>query len=93
MRKVSYLLIIVSLLWSAHAQNPEQSIAPPGMLFELLALNHDLPNAARPTYLSPCDIVASPDGKTLYVAEQTRQANRGRRYCDKISHKNHQAPQ
>jgi YVTN family beta-propeller protein len=51
--------------------NPEQSIAPPARVFELLALNRDLPTAARPKYRSPCDIKASPDGKTLYVAEQT----------------------
>ena len=54
-----------------YSQNPEQSNVPPGMIFELLALNHDLPTAAKPKYLSPCDIVASPDGKYLYVAEQT----------------------
>jgi YVTN family beta-propeller protein len=53
------------------SQNPEQSAAPPGMLFELLALNKDLSTAARPKYLSPCDLVASPDEKYLYVAEQT----------------------
>jgi YVTN family beta-propeller protein len=53
------------------AQNPEQSVAPPGMLFEVLALNKDLATAARPRYLSPCDIAASFDGKYLYVAEQT----------------------
>jgi YVTN family beta-propeller protein len=54
-----------------YSQNPEQFVAPPGMLFELLALNHDLPTAAKPKYLSPCDMVASPDNKQLYVAEQT----------------------
>jgi YVTN family beta-propeller protein len=51
--------------------SPEQSVAPPGRVFELLALNRALPTAARPQYRSPCDIKASPDGKYLYVVEQT----------------------
>jgi YVTN family beta-propeller protein len=51
--------------------SPEQSLVPPGMIFELLALNHDLPTAAQPKYLSPCAVVASLDGNYLYVAEQT----------------------
>jgi YVTN family beta-propeller protein len=63
--------IIMSASIISFAQNAEQSVAPPGMLFELLALNHDLPTEAKPKYLSPCDIVASLDGKQLYVAEQT----------------------
>jgi DNA-binding beta-propeller fold protein YncE len=53
------------------SQNPEQTDTPPGRIFELLALSRDLPTAARPTYNSPCDIKASPDGKLLYVALQT----------------------
>jgi YVTN family beta-propeller protein len=66
-----FALILFSLTLLAFSQNPEQSVAPPGMIFELLALNHDLPTTARPTYLSPCDLVASADSKTIYVAEQT----------------------
>ncbi len=64
-------LIILGFLRTAFAQNPEQSVAPPGMIYELLALNKDLQTAAEPKYLSPTDLVASADGKTLYVAEQT----------------------
>jgi YVTN family beta-propeller protein len=41
------------------------------MIFELLALNKDISTAARPKYLSPIALVPSPDGKYLYVAEQT----------------------
>jgi YVTN family beta-propeller protein len=47
------------------------SVAPPAVIFELLALNRDLPTAAQPKYLSLVDLVASPDSTTLYVAEQT----------------------
>jgi YVTN family beta-propeller protein len=55
----------------ASAPDPELSVAPPGMIFELLSLNKDLATTARPKYLSPCDLVASPDSTKLYVAEQT----------------------
>jgi YVTN family beta-propeller protein len=56
---------------SARAVSALNSVAPPGVIFELLALNRDLPAAAQPKYLSPVDLVASPDSTTLYVAEQT----------------------
>ncbi len=46
-------------------------IVPPSVVFEALVLNRDLPTLARPKYLSPTDIAASPDGRLLYVAEQT----------------------
>jgi YVTN family beta-propeller protein len=49
----------------------ENSIAPPGVIFELLALNRDLPTVANPKYLSPIEIVASPDSQRLYIAEKT----------------------
>jgi YVTN family beta-propeller protein len=68
---VLFSVSVLSIAQASSSPNPEQSVAPPGMIFELLALNEDLPTAARPKYLSPCDIVASPDGKYLYVAEQT----------------------
>ncbi len=70
---ISRLAVVIGLfsLSLSFSQNPEQSIAPPGMIFELLALNKDLPTNARPKYLSPCAMAASPDGNRLYVAEQT----------------------
>lgn len=54
-----------------HGASPLNSVAPPSVIFELLALNRDLPTAAQPKYLSPTDLVASPDSSTLYVALQT----------------------
>ena len=65
------MVILFLIAACSFAQNPEQSNVPPGMIFELLALNHDLPTAAKPKYLSPCAMVASSDGEYLYVAEQT----------------------
>lgn len=53
------------------AENPEKSVAPPGMLFELLALNRDIPTMQFPKYRSPTALVASRDGRCLFVAEQT----------------------
>jgi YVTN family beta-propeller protein len=63
--------LVILFFAVSFAQNPQQSPAPPGMIFELLALNKDIPTAARPKYLSPCALTASPDGSYLYVAEQT----------------------
>jgi YVTN family beta-propeller protein len=70
---ISRLAVFLGLfsLSLTFSQNPEQSISPPGMIYELLALNKDLPTTARPKYLSPNVIVASLDAKQLYVAEQT----------------------
>jgi len=68
-------LIAGALLLSAvsrSAQNSaEQSNASPEVLFELLALNRDIPTTQDPIYLSPIDIVPSPDSQYLYVAEMT----------------------
>jgi YVTN family beta-propeller protein len=64
-------LLIFSVATFSFSQNPEKSVAPPGMIFELLALNKDLPTNARPKYLSPCAMASSPDSHYLYVAEQT----------------------
>jgi YVTN family beta-propeller protein len=52
------------------AQTVQQTV-PPGTIFELLALNGDVETAARPKYRSPTAMVPSPDGKFLFVAEQT----------------------
>lgn len=52
-------------------ENAAQSSVSPGVIFELLALNRDLPTAAKPKYLSPSSLLPSPDGKILYVGEQT----------------------
>jgi YVTN family beta-propeller protein len=51
--------------------DPIKSLAPPGVIFELLALNRDLPTAAHPKYLSPIAMVVSPDSQHLYIAEKT----------------------
>ena len=73
--KVNGALLILCIAsfakWADCQIDPEKSVAPPGRIFELLALNRDLPTTYRPKYRSPCDMKASPDGKYLYVAEQT----------------------
>jgi YVTN family beta-propeller protein len=77
LRSFNYSAIVMALTlaildgpsaWGASVLN---SFAPPGVIFELLALNRDLPTAAQPKYLSPVDLVASSDSTSLYVAEQT----------------------
>ncbi len=62
------MLLVVSLSFAESVMEPAVS---PGVIFELLALNKDLPTPAQPKYLSPTDLVPSPDGKLLFVAEQT----------------------
>jgi YVTN family beta-propeller protein len=75
MRNLSITAIAVLLLFNGKSfvlgENAENSIVPPGVIFELLALNGDLPTVAKPKYLSPTYIVASADSTRLYVAEQT----------------------
>ncbi len=44
---------------------------PPGLIFELLALNGDLETVQKPKYLSPSSMVVSPDQKNIYIGEQT----------------------
>jgi YVTN family beta-propeller protein len=48
-----------------------ESIVPPGVVFEALALNKDLPTPAKPKYRSPAELIPSPDGSRIYVCEQT----------------------
>jgi DNA-binding beta-propeller fold protein YncE len=68
--RLSGLILFIFVTFS-FPENPAQSAAPPGMIFELLALNKDIPTVARPKYLSPSAMVASPDSHYLYIAEQT----------------------
>jgi YVTN family beta-propeller protein len=63
-------LALCASIVPAAGQNARQ-IVPPGTIFELLALNGDLETAARPKYRSPTAMAPSPDGRFLYVAEQT----------------------
>ncbi len=62
------LLLVISELF---ASNIEESAAPPGFIFELLTLNRDLPTPRTPKYRSPTDLVPSPDGKSIFICEQT----------------------
>jgi DNA-binding beta-propeller fold protein YncE len=71
-RNKIFILLFLQLFGLSQASNsPLTSVAPPRVLFELLALNKDLATLAQPKYRSPTDLVASTDGKTLYIAEQT----------------------
>lgn len=53
------------------AQNLIESIVPPGVVFEALVYNKDLPTPAKPKYRSTTDLVPSPDGSRIYICEQT----------------------
>jgi YVTN family beta-propeller protein len=67
------ILLLIVLLFCVYvaAQSNVKSVLSPNLIFETLALNKDLPTPAKPKYLSPTDIVASPDKSKLFVAEQT----------------------
>ena len=47
------------------------AVVSPGVLFEALAINRDMPTKAKPKYNSTTDLAVSPDKKTLFVAQQT----------------------
>ena len=64
------LLLVFNSL-PAWSQSDAKKTVPPGLLPELLVLNGDLETAQKPKYLSPSELIASPDKKYIYIAEQT----------------------
>jgi YVTN family beta-propeller protein len=48
-----------------------REIVPPGLVFELLALNGDLETVQKPKYLTPSSMVVSPDKEQIFICEQT----------------------
>jgi YVTN family beta-propeller protein len=69
---VSSVVILFCLLAApAIGQQNAVSTVPPSLIMELLSLGGDLETPAKPLYLSPTAIIASPDKKTVYVACQT----------------------
>jgi YVTN family beta-propeller protein len=73
MKRLNHLVNALACLIAvnAHGQTDAIKIVPPSLIMELLGLNGDIETAAKPKYFTPTALVASPDGKTLYVAEQT----------------------
>ncbi|MBN1575665.1 MAG: hypothetical protein JW913_03885 [Chitinispirillaceae bacterium] len=70
-RFLSAVILVLLTGFSAFTEVVVLSSAPPAVIFEMLALNRDLPTLEKPKYLSPTDLAPSPDGRFLYVAEQT----------------------
>lgn len=72
MRHQSIAAVVLTLMFTACAiaQPNARQVVPPSLLPELLALNGDLETAQKPKYLSPTAMVASPDNKYIYIAEQ-----------------------
>lgn len=70
-KTVSIFVFLVLFYGTGFCQDSTLFSVPPGLIFELLALNRDIPTAGRPKYLSPVDLVSSPDSSKLFVAEQT----------------------
>ena len=64
-------LLLFAVALSTFGQTDAKLVVPPSLLPELLALNGDLETAQKPKYLSPSALVASPDKKYVYIAEQT----------------------
>jgi YVTN family beta-propeller protein len=66
--------VVVSVLLVHSAAVSESGFKPivsPDVIVEALALNKDVATPGKPKYLSPADMVVSPDKSKLYVAEQT----------------------
>jgi YVTN family beta-propeller protein len=64
-----FLLMICVM--SAYGQTDPIQVVPPSLLPEILALSGDLETIQKPKYLSPEDMVVSPDKQSIYIAEQT----------------------
>lgn len=72
MRIMVVLAAIVLLCQSVFADKATAvKTVPPGLIFELLALNGDLETVQKPKYLSPSSMAVSPDKKCIYITEQT----------------------
>jgi YVTN family beta-propeller protein len=71
--KILYTTIVsaISVSTMALSESVFKPIVSPDLIFETLALNKDISTSSKPKYLSPTDLVASPDKSKLYVAEQT----------------------
>ena len=66
------LAALLGIVFSAYAQEDLiPAVAPPSVLFEVLALNHDLPTIKKPKYRSPIALVPSPDSSVIYICEKT----------------------
>jgi len=70
LRTIILPVFIIFLAINVTAQTSIEKVIPPYLLPQLLALNRDLSTSEYPKYLSPADLVASPDGKYIYVALQ-----------------------
>lgn len=69
-KNISVLLLLIFFIGTSFSQD-SKSVVTPGVLFEALALNHDISTNLRPVYSSPTDLAVSSDGKYIFVAEQT----------------------
>jgi YVTN family beta-propeller protein len=65
------IVSVLSIKSIAVSQSNLKFVLSPNVIFEALVLNKDISTPEKPKYLSPTDIVASPDKSKLYVAEQT----------------------
>lgn len=72
MKNLTKIALLVLAVWvMGMAQDVAQAVAPPSVVFEALALDHDIGTKKKPKYRSPTALVPSPDGKIMYIAEQT----------------------
>lgn len=65
------LTLLLAFSSAALPQNQITTTAPPGVIFEALALSRDLSTPQWPKYRSPTALVPTSDGEYLFVAEQT----------------------
>lgn len=69
--KYNTILLILLVFSNADSQDKTIDIVSPGLIFNLLTLNGDLPTAAKPKFRSPSAFASSKDGSLIFVAEQT----------------------
>ncbi|MBF0432794.1 MAG: cell surface protein [Fibrobacteria bacterium] len=69
-RRYPFLLCALAFCFFQTYTAAEDVSAPPSLIAEMLFLDKEL-SSKKPNTLSPTDIIASPDGKTLYIAQHT----------------------
>ncbi len=70
-RIIGYLLLIIAGVVGVRGEDLIGAVVPPGVIYEALVLNKDLPTLMKPKYRSPTDLAVSPDEKRIYISEQT----------------------
>ncbi|MBN1757279.1 MAG: hypothetical protein JW863_03120 [Chitinispirillaceae bacterium] len=68
---VTGIIVLLSCIAITAENNFTETVAPPSVIFEVLALNKDIGTPKKPKYRSPIDLVASHDSTKIFICEQS----------------------